>query len=88
MMVPVVDVEVYEDIMAEIDRWRKSTYFVAAIGFNGSRHYSESVYDYRRALELFEMYKGVVSHVSAGGHVMLYGSRYDDAEILEEDWVI
>lgn len=84
-MVTLVDFE----LMEEIHQLNTPKYFVAARGYNGSRHYSETVEDYTTALDLFNKYAAVLRYVSEGGYITLYGSRYgDDAEIIKQDWVI
>lgn len=76
------------ELLEEIYRINTPKYFVAAIGYNGSHHYSETVTDYEEAYELFETYKSVIDYVSNGGQVVLYGERYGEPEIIEKDWVI
>lgn len=63
-------------------------YFVSAIGFNGSRHYSEDVSTYKEAKELFGVYVGVLYYLCEGGYVNIYESYNGCAKIVYSDWVI
>ncbi len=60
----------------------KSYYIITGLCFSGSRHYSEIIFNFSNAQEIFEEYCGVVSYFG-GGIVYLYCINNFDYEIVK-----
>lgn len=77
------------DVEQQLEIYNLNTpyYFVSGMGYDGSRHYSPNYYSWDEAIAAFKTYRDVISYFG-GGQIILYGVRYDDFHIIENDWVI